>query len=88
MDVILLVIALGLSSIISSGPMDMGESQRSVYITLPSNVNKFIFNFSYKFGIIQVDFNDPERKRTPKLSSKFLRDVIKQNAIPNVDYSL
>ena len=30
----------------------------------------------------QVDFNDPERKRTPKQSSYFIRDVIETRIIP------
>ncbi|XP_065212470.1 myrosinase 1-like [Planococcus citri] len=57
------------------------------------NVWSLLDNFEWtsgygcKFGIIHVDFKDPERKRTRKLSSKFLHDMIEQRSIPNVDYS-
>ncbi|XP_011310384.1 myrosinase 1 [Fopius arisanus] len=33
------------------------------------------------FGLVHVDFNDPNRKRTPKLSSYWLNDVIKSRKL-------
>ncbi|CAG0888726.1 unnamed protein product [Darwinula stevensoni] len=38
-------------------------------------------NTSKKFGLYAVDFGDPERKRTEKMSANFYRKVIKENAI-------
>ena len=37
--------------------------------------------YSQRFGLIRVDFDDPNRKRTPKASYVWYRDVIKQNAV-------
>jgi hypothetical protein len=43
----------------------------------------FLFFFSEKFGIHEVDFNDPTRPRTPKESAKVLRDLqYKKNSRP------
>ncbi|CAH1269389.1 LCTL [Branchiostoma lanceolatum] len=38
--------------------------------------------FSQRMGLYHVDFTDPERKRTPKESAGFYRDVIKHNGFP------
>ena len=38
--------------------------------------------YTQKFGLHKVDFDDPDRKRTPKASALFYRDVIKNNGIP------
>jgi len=38
--------------------------------------------FSEKFGLFHVDFNDPERKRTAKMSAEFYSQIIKSNKIP------
>jgi beta-glucosidase/6-phospho-beta-glucosidase/beta-galactosidase len=35
-----------------------------------------------KFGLYYVDFNDPERKRTPKQSALFMGHVTKTRRIP------
>ena len=32
-----------------------------------------------KFGLHQVDFNDPSRPRTPKASSQFLKKIVTNN---------
>lgn len=37
--------------------------------------------YSQRFGLIHVDFDDPNRKRTPKASYYWYRDVINQNAV-------
>jgi beta-glucosidase len=37
--------------------------------------------YSQRFGLIRVDFDDPNRKRTPKASYGWYQDVIKKNAI-------
>ncbi|XP_035679689.1 cytosolic beta-glucosidase-like [Branchiostoma floridae] len=38
--------------------------------------------FSQRMGLYHVDFTDPDRKRTPKESAGFYRDVIKNNGFP------
>jgi beta-glucosidase/6-phospho-beta-glucosidase/beta-galactosidase len=38
--------------------------------------------FSEKFGLFQVDFNDPNRKRTAKKSVEIYSQIIKSNKIP------
>lgn len=38
--------------------------------------------YSEHFGLHQVDFNDPKRKRTPKASAAFYAKVIKDNGFP------
>jgi beta-glucosidase/6-phospho-beta-glucosidase/beta-galactosidase len=38
--------------------------------------------FSEKFGLIQVDFNDPDRKRTAKKSAELYSQIIKSKKIP------
>jgi beta-glucosidase len=37
--------------------------------------------YSLRFGLIDVDFSDSQRKRTPKASFHWYQDVIKKNAI-------
>ena len=38
--------------------------------------------FREKFGLFQVDFNDPDRKRTAKKSAEVYSQIIKSNKIP------
>ena len=40
---------------------------------------KIILKCREKFGLHSVDFNDPERPRTPKASSKYLKEIITNN---------
>ena len=35
--------------------------------------------YTERFGIHHVDFNDPERKRTPKASASYYAKIIKDN---------
>ena len=37
------------------------------------------FNFSEKFGMHSVDFNDPNRPRTSKASSRFFKEIADNN---------
>jgi len=43
---------------------------------------EWAMGYSEKFGLMQVDFNDPQRKRTPKASFNFYAQVIKDNGFP------
>lgn len=40
---------------------------------------EFDSGFTDKFGLYQVDFNDPQRKRVPKDSAYFYKDLISSN---------
>lgn len=35
--------------------------------------------YSLRFGLYRVDFEDPQRKRTPKLSARYYKKVIQDN---------
>jgi beta-glucosidase len=37
--------------------------------------------YSQRFGLVRVDFDDPQRKRTPRASFYWYRDVIARNAV-------
>ena len=37
--------------------------------------------YNLRFGLVNVDFNDPTRKRTPKASCAWYRDIIEKNAV-------
>ena len=39
--------------------------------------------YELRFGLIHVDFQDPERKRTPKASFNWYRDIIRMNDFSN-----
>lgn len=39
--------------------------------------------YSESFGLYHVNFEDPERTRTPKASVAFLRRVIETRVVPN-----
>lgn len=52
-----------------------------------STVNKIyeiIFDFRERFGLYSVNFKQSDKKRTPKSSALFFQDIIKNNAIENV----
>lgn len=46
-----------------------------------SLIDNFEWNSGYseKFGLYHVDFNDPGRKRTPKASARFYKQIIVEN---------
>ncbi|XP_019629795.1 PREDICTED: lactase-phlorizin hydrolase-like [Branchiostoma belcheri] len=48
-------------------------------------MDNFEWNYGHtqKMGLYYVDFTDPERKRVPKESAGFYRDVIKHNGFPD-----
>jgi lactase-phlorizin hydrolase len=43
---------------------------------------EWAMGYSEHFGLFSVDFEDSERKRTPKKSSIFYAEVIKNNGFP------
>lgn len=50
----------------------------------PKNSIAVLFFCSHHFGITQVDFEDPRRTRTPKISSTFFKHLIENNTIPKI----
>ena len=40
---------------------------------------EWAMGYSERFGIHHVDYNDPERKRTPKASARFYKQLIKDH---------
>jgi len=43
---------------------------------------EWMFGYNEKFGLLHIDFNDPERKRTAKKSAEIYSQIIKSNKIP------
>jgi len=39
--------------------------------------------YSERFGLHYVDFEDPDRPRTPKASAKFYTSIIQDNGFPD-----
>ena len=44
---------------------------------------EWMHGYSEKFGLIQVDFEDPNRTRTPKASAAYFTTIIENNGFPN-----
>ncbi|XP_016842778.1 myrosinase 1-like [Nasonia vitripennis] len=58
--------------------------------TIWSFLDSFEWDMGYvdHFGLISVDFNDPNRKRTPKKSVSWLKSVLKSRKLmPIIDYT-
>ena len=43
--------------------------------------NTLLLSSSVKFGLYEVDFSDPERKRTPRTSAHYYRSIIKSHSL-------
>ncbi|KAK3911033.1 Myrosinase 1 [Frankliniella fusca] len=43
---------------------------------------EWTFGYSMRFGLYRVDFDHPDRLRTPKLSAMFIRNVTRDRAVP------
>ncbi len=59
-----------------------GVDLRGYYVWSLMDNFEWAEGYDLRFGLINVNFNDPERKRTPKASFEWYRDVIKHNAVP------
>ena len=44
---------------------------------------EWAFGYHEKFGLHLVDFEDPERKRTPKESARYYGQIIVDNGFPD-----
>jgi len=58
-----------------------GADLRGYYVWSLMDNFEWADGFSLRFGLIHVDFEDPNRKRTPKASCAWYRDVIEKNAV-------
>ena len=79
MDAMLRVIPLGALWTTLNGCRDTSKlTFNRVYL----DFYIYVINYSERFGIYHVDFSDPNRKRTPKNSVNFLKDVIRTRQLP------
>ncbi len=58
-----------------------GVNLRGYYVWSLLDNFEWTDGYDQRFGLIHVDFDDPKRKRTPKASFGWYRDVINQNAV-------
>jgi len=58
-----------------------GADLRGYYVWSLMDNFEWAEGFDLRFGLIGVDFNDPGRKRTPKASYDWYRQVIENNAV-------
>ncbi|CAH0597134.1 unnamed protein product [Chrysodeixis includens] len=42
---------------------------------------EWMYGYSVRFGLYEVDYSDPKRTRTPRQSAKFYKNVIKSNSL-------
>jgi len=58
-----------------------GVDLRGYYVWSLMDNFEWAEGYDLRFGLINVDFDDPKRKRTPKASFEWYRDVIEKNAV-------
>lgn len=49
---------------------------------------EWMLGYTKRFGIFSVDVTDPNRPRTPKISTKIITDVYKTKTVPQLLWSL
>ena len=61
--------------------LSQGCDLRGYYVWSLLDNFEWTDGYSQRFGLIRVNFDDPQRKRTPKASYNWYRAVINQNAV-------
>lgn len=61
--------------------IQQGVNLRGYYVWSLMDNFEWSEGFDVRFGLVRVDFDDPDRKRTPKASAAWYRDVIRYNAV-------
>jgi beta-glucosidase len=61
--------------------LSRGADLRGYYVWSLMDNFEWAEGYDIRFGLIRVDFDDPARKRTPKASYRWYREVIEQNAV-------
>jgi beta-glucosidase len=58
-----------------------GVDLRGYYVWSLMDNFEWADGYTQRFGLIRVDFDDPDRKRTPRASFNWYRDVIQNNGV-------
>jgi len=61
--------------------MSLGADLRGYYVWSLMDNFEWAEGYDVRFGLINVDFDNPNRKRTPKASYKWYREVIERNTV-------
>ena len=61
--------------------LSQGCDLRGYYVWSLLDNFEWTDGYSERFGLVRVDFDDPQRKRAPKASYNWYRDVIENNAV-------
>ena len=61
--------------------MEKGADLRGYYVWSLMDNFEWAEGYDLRFGLIHIDFNSPDRKRTPKASFHWYQDVIQKNAV-------
>jgi len=61
--------------------LSLGADLRGYYVWSLMDNFEWAEGYDLRFGLTRIDFESPDRKRTPKASYHWYRDVIKDNAV-------